>query len=131
MAGNRQGAPVGAQNRGSNGVKLGEMADGDGVMKNLGIPKFNFLSEFHGQLEHVGKSFKLGHRKAVPSLGVISTFFGKVTVRWTGLLVIKRGSCSLSITSDCGLHIMSISCISMYFISYANKHAPCRRQNRI
>ena len=123
MAGNRQGAPVGAQNRGSTGVKLGEMADGDGVMKTW--------HEFHGQLEHVGKSFKLGHRKALPTLGVISTFFGKVSIRWTGLLVIKRGSCSLSITSDCGPHIISISCISMHFISYANKHAPCRRQNRM
>ena len=35
-------------------------------------------------------------------MGVISSFFGKVSLRWTGLLVIKRGSCSLSITSDCG-----------------------------
>lgn len=46
MAGNRQGAPVGAQNRGSIGVKLGEMADGDGVMKTLASQSSIFLQNF-------------------------------------------------------------------------------------
>ena len=66
--------------------------------------------------EHVGKSFKLGHRKALLSLGVISTFFRK-SLTWTTLVLMKKGFL-FTITSDCGLHNVIII---MQFVSYAKK----------